>query len=56
MIRRAHEAGLKFSMGSDCHDPVQIGDLQHIERMIEEVGLTQEDFFVPRRQISFLEE
>ena len=55
MIRRAFEAGLKFSMGSDCHDPVQIGDLQYVEKVIEEVGLTQEDFFVPKRQISFLD-
>ena len=55
MVRRAYEAGLKFSMGSDCHDPVQIGDLRYVEKVIEEVGLTQEDFFVPKRQISFLD-
>lgn len=53
MIRRAHEAGLKFSMGSDCHDRLQIGNLQYVEQMIEEVGLTQEDFFVPKRQLFF---
>ena len=55
MIRRAYEARLKFSMGSDCHDPVQIGDLRYVEKVIEEVGLAQEDFFVPKRQISFLD-
>ena len=53
MIRRAHEAGLKFSMGSDCHDPLQIGDLKYVEQMIDEVELHQEDFFVPKRELSY---
>ena len=53
MIRRAHQAGLKFSMGSDCHSPIQIGDLKYVERMIDEVGLQQEDFFVPKRELSY---
>ncbi len=53
MLRRAHEAGLKFSMGSDCHDRLQIGNLLYVEQMIEELGLTQEDFFVPKRQLSY---
>jgi histidinol phosphatase-like PHP family hydrolase len=52
MIRRAHEAGLKFSMGSDCHSALQIGDLKYVERMIDEIGLQQEDFFVPKRELA----
>ncbi|HWP22441.1 MAG TPA: PHP domain-containing protein [Candidatus Cryosericum sp.] len=51
MIRRAKDAGLRFSMGSDCHNRLQIGDLAYVERAVEEVGLTQEDFFVPRRAL-----
>lgn len=53
MLRRAHEQGLKFSMGSDCHSPIQIGDLAYVEKMIDELGLQQEDFFVPKRQLNF---
>ena len=52
MLRRAHEAGLKFSMGSDCHDPIQIGNLAYVEQMIQELCLQPEDFFVPKRQLS----
>ena len=53
MIRRAHAAGVKFSMGSDCHDRLQIGDLQYVEKVIEELQLVQEDFFIPARQLYF---
>ncbi|MDP3448602.1 MAG: PHP domain-containing protein, partial [Eubacteriales bacterium] len=53
MLRRAHDAGLKFSMGSDCHDRLQIGNLQYVEQMIDELGLQQEDFFIPKRQLNF---
>lgn len=51
MLQRAKQAGLKFSMGSDCHNRLQIGVLDYVERAIEEVGLTQEDFFLPRRSL-----
>lgn len=51
MIRKAYQAGLKFSMGSDCHNALQIGNLAYVEQMIEEVGLQQEDFFVPKREL-----
>jgi histidinol phosphatase-like PHP family hydrolase len=51
MIRRAKQAGLRFSMGSDCHTSLQIGVLDYVEKAIEEVGLTREDFFVPRREL-----
>jgi histidinol phosphatase-like PHP family hydrolase len=52
MLRRAHEAGLKFSMGSDCHSAIQIGNLAYVEQMIAEIGLQQEDFFVPKRALN----
>jgi histidinol phosphatase-like PHP family hydrolase len=51
MIVRAKEAGLKFSMGSDCHRRLQIGVLDYVEQAIEEAGLTEEDFFRPRREL-----
>jgi histidinol phosphatase-like PHP family hydrolase len=51
MIVRAKEAGLKFSMGSDCHRRLQIGVLDYVEQAIDEAGLTEEDFFVPRREL-----
>ncbi len=53
MLRRAHAAGLKFSLGSDCHSRLQIGNLQYAEQMIDELGLEQEDFFVPKRALSY---
>ncbi len=53
MLRRAREAGIKFSMGSDCHERLQIGNLDYVENIIEELNLQQEDFFVPQRQLSY---
>lgn len=51
MIRKAKQAGLLFSMGSDCHRYLQIGDLAYPERIAEELALTEEDFFKPRRDL-----
>ncbi len=51
MIRRAKEAGVRFSMGSDCHDRLQIGVLDYAERAVEEAELGEEDFFVPCRAL-----
>jgi histidinol phosphatase-like PHP family hydrolase len=53
MIQRARKAGVKLSMGSDCHTRLQIGNLQYVEQVIEELGLQQEDFFAPKRQLSY---
>jgi histidinol phosphatase-like PHP family hydrolase len=53
MLRRAYAAGVKFSMGSDCHDRLQIGDLQYVEKVIDELHLAQEDFFIPKRQLFY---
>ena len=51
MLRRAKEMGIRFSMGSDCHHLQDIGVLDYGERAIEELGLTEEDFFVPARAL-----
>lgn len=53
MILKAKQAGLRFSMGSDCHRRLQIGDLAYPETIAEELGLTESDFFKPRRRLSF---
>ena len=47
MLRRAKAMGITFSMGSDCHVPTQIGVLDYVRAAVDELGLTQEDFFVP---------
>ena len=52
MIQKAKEAGLLFTMGSDCHRRLQIGDLAYPERIAEELGLTEGDFFRPKRPLN----
>ncbi|MDO4573293.1 MAG: hypothetical protein Q4C13_07980, partial [Clostridia bacterium] len=51
MLRRAKAMGLRFSMGSDCHLPGEVGVLDYPERAIAELGLTEADFFVPARAL-----
>ena len=51
MVLKAKASGLQFSMGSDCHRRLQIGNLDYAEKMVEEAGLTESDFFVPRRSL-----
>ena len=51
MLRRAKAMGLTFSMGSDCHEPTQVGVMDYVERAISELGLTQADFFLPPKQL-----
>ena len=51
MLRRAKQMGVTFSMGSDCHHHTQIGVLDYVHQAIDELELTQEDFFVPLRQL-----
>ena len=50
MLRRAKAMGVTFSMGSDCHAPTQVGVLDYVRRAVDELALTQEDFFVPYRR------
>lgn len=51
MIKRAKAMGVTFSMGSDCHAPLQIGAMDYVEQAIEEAGLLEDDFFVPYRKL-----
>ena len=50
MLRRAKAMGITFSMGSDCHLPTQIGVLDYVHKAVDELELTEEDFFVPHRR------
>ena len=50
MLARAKAMGVTFSTGSDCHQPLQIGDLDYVEKAVAELNLTDEDFFVPHRK------
>ena len=51
MLRRAKEMGMTFSMGSDCHRPMEIGAMDHVLTAIEALSLTEEDFFRPTRAL-----
>ncbi len=51
MLRRAKAMGLSFSLGSDCHEAKDVGVLDYCEKAIEELGLVESDFFVPKRAL-----
>ena len=51
LLTRAKNAGATFSMGSDCHRYTDIGVLDYPVMAIEELGLTEEDLFVPQRKL-----
>ncbi len=44
------EAGLKFTVGSDAHKPSDVGMTRLVEPLIRELGLTDEDFWLPERK------
>lgn len=44
MIRRGKEAGIKFTLGSDCHLKPDICDLDYAIEMVGKAGLTESDF------------
>jgi histidinol phosphatase-like PHP family hydrolase len=46
LIRRAKEAGARFSFGSNQHGE-QIGQLAYCVRMAHECGLTRADIYLP---------
>lgn len=46
-INRAKDLGLKFSFGSDCHRMNELCNLDYVEEMIAEAGLTESDLFIP---------
>jgi len=45
-VRRAHQARVKFSFGTNTHGE-GIGELEYPTQIAREIGLTAEDFFVP---------
>ncbi len=51
MLRRAKEAGLRFSVGSDCHRVAEIGVLDYPKLAIETLGIEQDDLFRPSRAL-----
>ncbi len=46
LIRRARQAGARFTFGSNRHDD-EPGDLEYCVRMYRECGLTAEDLYLP---------
>lgn len=44
MICRAKDAGIKFTLGSDCHMKPDICDLDYAIEMLGKAGLTEDDF------------
>lgn len=51
MLRRGKAMGVTFSMGSDCHTPLQVGVLDYPIQAAEELGLTETDMFLPIRRL-----
>lgn len=47
-ILKAKQAGLKFTFGSDCRNHY-FGRLDYCKRMAHRCGLSEKDFFIPRK-------
>ncbi len=45
LIRKAHVAGVKFSLGSDCHQPKDTCDLDYALDMLRKIGIGQDELF-----------
>lgn len=48
-IVMAKKAGLKFTFGSDCHND-SFGRLDYCKRVAVSCGLTEKDFYIPKRK------
>jgi HisJ family histidinol phosphate phosphatase len=48
LVRAAREAGLEFSVSSDAHQPDRIGHFVWVRELIEECGVTEKEFWVPK--------
>lgn len=48
MLRLAKAEGIKFSFASDCHKPEHVGKLGYCYEMIDALGLTEENLFIPK--------
>ncbi|MDI6740697.1 MAG: PHP domain-containing protein [Candidatus Edwardsbacteria bacterium] len=51
-VRRARQAGVKISFGSDAHRPEQVCRLDHCLAVARECGLRDGDLFRPARQLA----
>lgn len=50
LLRKARDAGARFSLGSDGHHEHQIGRLEWAVATARRVGITEADLFVPERR------
>ena len=51
LVREAFAAGVRFAVASDGHYPEAIGAFDYARRMIAELQIPDERFFLPERQI-----
>ncbi|HEU0015291.1 MAG TPA: hypothetical protein VFQ45_16505 [Longimicrobium sp.] len=51
LLRKALQAGVRFSLGSDGHTERQVARLEWAERTGRRVGITDAELFVPERRI-----
>lgn len=50
LLRKAREAGARFSLGSDGHTEAQVGRLEWAVEAARRAGVTDADLFVPERR------
>ena len=50
LLRKAREAGARFSLGSDGHSEAQVGRLEWAAETARRVGITDAELFVPERK------
>ncbi len=50
LLRKAREAGVRFTLGSDGHTEAQMGRLEWAAETARRVGVSDEDLFVPVRR------
>lgn len=48
-VRRAHEAGVRISLGSDGHTEAQVADVQFPLRLARDIGVPDDALYDPRR-------
>jgi histidinol phosphatase-like PHP family hydrolase len=49
LVRRAHAAGIRFSLGSDGHTREQVADIQRPLALARSVGVRDGDLYDPER-------
>jgi histidinol phosphatase-like PHP family hydrolase len=47
LVQRAHAAGVRFSLGSDGHQPAQVGDIEWPLDLARSLGLADTDLYDP---------